>query len=93
MELGGALGHFVHSTLVHPGDTWDEMWTSLDRYLPEVNSRVSPHKPFGVSIRITRNPADHTWDVLPEHLRTGNIVDYVVKDLDWVKGQLHPAEA
>ena len=58
MELAGNLGHLVYSTLVHPGDTWDEMWASLNRYLPEVKSRVSPDKPFGVSIRISRNSAD-----------------------------------
>src|SRR5215475_6014001 len=58
MELGGNLGHLVYSTLVHPGDTWDEMWASLNRYLPEVKSRFSPDRPFGVSIRISRNSAD-----------------------------------
>jgi hypothetical protein len=25
------------------------------------------------------------WDVLPDHLKTGNIVDHVVKELKWVK--------
>jgi hypothetical protein len=29
------------------------------------------------------------WDVLPEHLKTGHNVDYVVKELEWVKAQLH----
>ena len=50
MKLGGNLGHLAYSTLVHPGDTWDEMWASLNRYLPEVKRRVSPDKPFAVSI-------------------------------------------
>ena len=30
----------------------------------------------------------YTWDVLPDHLKTGDIVDYVCRELDWVKGQL-----
>jgi hypothetical protein len=30
----------------------------------------------------------YTWDVLPEHLKTGDIVDYVVQELNWVEGQL-----
>ena len=30
----------------------------------------------------------YTWDVLPDHLKTGDIVDYVEMELDWVKGQL-----
>ena len=58
MELRGNLGHLVYSTLVHPGDTWDEMWASLNRYLPAVKACVSPDEPFGVSVRISRNSAD-----------------------------------
>ena len=26
----------------------------------------------------------YTWDVLPAHLKTGDITDYVVRELDWV---------
>jgi hypothetical protein len=30
----------------------------------------------------------YTWDVLPDDLKTGDIVDYVCRELDWVRGQL-----
>ena len=30
----------------------------------------------------------YTWDVLPDHLKTGDIVEYVTREIDWVKGQL-----
>jgi hypothetical protein len=30
----------------------------------------------------------YTWDVLPEHLKTGDIVDYVCREIEWVRGQL-----
>jgi hypothetical protein len=30
----------------------------------------------------------YTWDVLPAHLKTGDITDYVVRELEWVQGQL-----
>ncbi|MGD0418811.1 MAG: metabolite traffic protein EboE [Xanthobacteraceae bacterium] len=30
----------------------------------------------------------YTWDVLPDSLKTGDIVDYVCRELDWVRGQL-----
>lgn len=30
----------------------------------------------------------YTWDVLPDHLKTGDIVDYVCRELEWVRGQL-----
>jgi len=53
MNLGDGLGHLSYSTLVHPGDTWPEMWDSLRKYVPQVKSRVCPDKPFGVSLRIS----------------------------------------
>jgi hypothetical protein len=30
----------------------------------------------------------YTWDVLPAHLKSGDIVDYVTLELEWVMGQL-----
>jgi len=33
MDLG-KFGHLTYSTLVHPGDTWEEMWHSLITYVP-----------------------------------------------------------
>ena len=30
----------------------------------------------------------YTWDVLPASLKTGDIVDYVCRELEWVQGQL-----
>jgi hypothetical protein len=53
MDLGGGLGHLTYSTLVHPGDTWAEMWDSLQTYVPRVKARVCPDAPFGVSLRLS----------------------------------------
>jgi sugar phosphate isomerase/epimerase len=57
MDLGNGLGHLTYSTLVHPGDTWSEMWDSLNRYVPQVKARVSPHGTFGVSLRLSASSA------------------------------------
>jgi sugar phosphate isomerase/epimerase len=57
MDLGNGLGHLTYSTLVHPGDTWTEMWDSLNRYVPQVKARVSPHQSFGVSLRLSASSA------------------------------------
>ncbi|WP_312034535.1 metabolite traffic protein EboE [Actinoplanes sp. TBRC 11911] len=46
-------GHLGYSTLVHPGDTWDEMRASLETYAPAVKERVSPTEPYGVSLRLS----------------------------------------
>src|ERR1700742_3871945 len=57
MDLGKGLGHLTYSTLVHPGDTWDDMWTSLTTYVPQVQKRVCPKDPFGVSLRLSNASA------------------------------------
>jgi hypothetical protein len=57
MDLGNGLGHLTYSTLVHPGDTWDEMRHSLETYVPEVKRRFSPDAPMGVSLRISNASA------------------------------------
>lgn len=57
MHLGDGLGHLGYSTLVHPGDTWDEMWASLTTYAPRVKANVSPTAPLGVSLRLSNASA------------------------------------
>ena len=57
MDLGRGLGHLTYSTLVHPGDSWEQMDESLRAYLPRVKERVSPRDPFGVSLRLSAKAA------------------------------------
>ena len=57
MDLGNGLGHLTYSTLVHSGDTWEEMWESLITYVPKVRDRVAPGKRFGVSLRLSASSA------------------------------------
>jgi hypothetical protein len=35
----------------------------------------------------------YTWDVLPDEFKTGDIVDYVSRELEWVRGELLGDEA
>jgi hypothetical protein len=58
MDLGNGLGHLTYSTLVHPADTWEQLWTSLTTYVPKVKARVSPNDPFGVCIRLAAPSAE-----------------------------------
>ena len=53
MDLGNGLGHLTYSTLVHPTDDWDQLWKSVNTYLPAVKARVSPHQKFGVCLRVS----------------------------------------
>lgn len=58
MQLPDGLGHLTYSTLVHPGDTWEEMKSSLMTYGPAVKQAVSPDAPFAVSLRLSAQSAD-----------------------------------
>lgn len=58
MHLGDRLGHLTYSTLVHPGDTWAEMWDSLTTFAPAVKKNVSPDAAFGVSLRLSNDSAE-----------------------------------
>jgi hypothetical protein len=51
MNLGKGLGHLTYSTLVHPADDWDQLWKSVNTYLPQVKARMAPNQKFGVCLR------------------------------------------
>jgi hypothetical protein len=51
MDLGKGLGHLTYSTLVHQTDNWEQLWKSVNTYLPAVKARVAPNQKFGVCLR------------------------------------------
>jgi hypothetical protein len=57
VHLGPTSGHLAYSTLVHPGDTWEDMRISLETYAPAVKARVCPDEPYAVSLRISASSA------------------------------------
>jgi hypothetical protein len=62
MDLGNGIGQLTYSTLVHPADTWEDLWESVTTYLPQVKRRVSPEGPFGVSLRLSAATAARLVD-------------------------------
>jgi sugar phosphate isomerase/epimerase len=66
MDLGKGLGQLTYSTLVHPGDTWDDMWHSLTTYVPKVKERIAPNERFGVSLRLAAASAERLVNDKPE---------------------------
>jgi sugar phosphate isomerase/epimerase len=42
-----------YSTLVHPGDTWEEMRHSVETYAPAVKASWSPDAPYALSLRLS----------------------------------------
>ena len=53
MLVDDRLGHLAYSTLVHPGDTWEQMRASVEAFAPAVKARVSPMAPYGLSLRLS----------------------------------------
>jgi hypothetical protein len=58
MDLGNGLGHLTYSTLVHPADNWEQLWNSLNTYLPKVKERFAGNQSFGVCIRLAARTAE-----------------------------------
>jgi len=58
MDLGKGLGHLTYSTLVHQTDNWDQLWKSVNTYLPAVKARVAPNQKFGVCLRTSAPSAE-----------------------------------
>jgi hypothetical protein len=67
MKLPGTPAvDLTYCTNVHPGETWEETFASLQHYLPAIKQRVSPDQPFGVGLRLSANAAETLGG--PEHL-------------------------
>jgi hypothetical protein len=58
MDLGNGLGLLTYSTLVHPADNWEQLWHSLNTYVPKVKSRIAGNKSFGVCVRLAAPTAE-----------------------------------
>jgi sugar phosphate isomerase/epimerase len=84
MDLGNGLGHLTYSTLVHPGDDWEQIWASLNTYVPKVKERFAGNQRFGVSLRLSAKSAETLTkskserDKLKKFLDDGNMYLYTV---------------
>jgi hypothetical protein len=59
MKLPGTPAvDLTYCTNVHPGETWEETFASLERHLPAVKRRVAPDQPFGVGLRLSAQAAE-----------------------------------
>ena len=54
------------------------------RFAIEDALRFHKAKPLSRQLEIET----YTWDMLPENLKTGDIVDYICREIEWVRGQL-----
>jgi sugar phosphate isomerase/epimerase len=45
--------HLSYCSNVHPGESWQETFSQLKQYIPELKKRLSPDKPFGIGLRLS----------------------------------------
>lgn len=66
--------HLTYCTNIHPGESWTEVFDQLKTNIPELKSRLSPEKPFGIGLRLS---AEAAKDLLDE--------DKLQKFKDWLR--------
>ena len=45
--------HLTYCTNIHPGETWSATFEALKNHLPNIKTRLSPTKPFGIGLRLS----------------------------------------
>ncbi len=52
MNIGQGY-HLSYCTNIHPGETWAEVFESLQTYVLPIKAQLSPDKPFGIGLRLS----------------------------------------
>lgn len=45
--------HLTYCTNIHPGESWEEIFSNLKKYIPKIKAEVSPDAPFGIGLRLS----------------------------------------
>ncbi len=75
--------HLTYCTNIHAGESWDEVFGNISTHVLAVKRRVSPHRPFGVGLRLSAAAARGLWEpgVLPdfrEFLRINDLYVFTI---------------
>lgn len=52
MQAGNNL-HLTYCTNIHPGETWQEIFLTLEKYIIPIKQHISPNKAFGIGLRLS----------------------------------------
>jgi hypothetical protein len=44
--------HLTYCTNIHPGEDWQQVFTNLKNYVPDLKARLSSQAPFGIGLRL-----------------------------------------
>ena len=52
------LGHLTYCSNIHPGETWPEVFSNLQRYLPAIKGQVADGRAMGIGLRLSAIAAE-----------------------------------
>jgi hypothetical protein len=55
--LIGSNSHLSYCTNIHAGESWEAVFESVKTYCIPLKKKVSPHKPFGIGLRLSYQAA------------------------------------
>jgi sugar phosphate isomerase/epimerase len=54
MQIGkDGLFHLAYCTKIHPCHGWEELFASIQAYVPALKARLAPARPFGLGLRLS----------------------------------------
>jgi sugar phosphate isomerase/epimerase len=53
MKLGPGAAHLTYCTNIHPGESWADVRTNVERQVLAVKHRICPDRPFGIGLRLS----------------------------------------
>ncbi len=90
VRVGGA--HLTYCTNIHPGESWREVRSNLERHVTAVKARVAPGERFGVGLRLSARAAreladDAALDDLRTLLRQHDLYVFTINGFPY--GEFH----
>lgn len=53
MRIGSSDRHLTYCTNIHPGESWEQVFENLQRYIAPLKAQLSPNAPFGIGLRLS----------------------------------------
>ncbi len=53
----GANAHLTYCTNIHPGETWEDVFKSLQNYSTKIKEELVSDQPFGIGLRLSQKSA------------------------------------
>ena len=51
--MNSNCGHLTYCSNIHPGESWEEHFSELQKHIPLIKQKCSPEKSFGIGLRLS----------------------------------------